>query len=48
MIMAKKASPNNEKPYTENDGNSASKVAANKTEKELNPHHQNAKPKGKK
>lgn len=46
--MAKKTTPTDERPNTENDGNSTSKMAANKTEKELNPHHQNAKPKGKK
>ena len=46
--MAKKATPTDERPNTENDGNSASMMAANKKEKDLNPHHQNAKPKGKK
>ncbi len=48
MIMAKKISPNEEKPSNIDVGNADSKLEANKIKKELNPHHQNAKPKGKK
>jgi hypothetical protein len=48
MIMAKKISPKIERPSNIDDGNTDSKLEANKIKKELNPHHQNAKPKGKK
>ena len=46
--MAKKKSENDEKPSTKNSEDTASKLAAHKIKDELNPHNQNAKPKGKK
>ncbi|HEY3420179.1 MAG TPA: hypothetical protein VGK23_06465 [Methanomassiliicoccales archaeon] len=45
--MAKKTSPADKKSNKDTD-DTASKLAAHKTQDQLNPHHQNAKPKGKK
>jgi hypothetical protein len=46
--MAKKSNPDEKKSNTKNSEDATSKLAAHKIQDELNPHHQNARPKGKK
>jgi hypothetical protein len=46
--MAKKSSSTEQKSDQKEVEDTASKLAAHKTQDQLNPHHQNAKPKGKK
>jgi hypothetical protein len=46
--MAKKNDPDEKKSNKKDAEDTASKLAAHKTQDELNPHHQNARPKGKK
>jgi hypothetical protein len=46
--MPKKSSPADQKSDKKNAEDTASKLAAHKTQDQLNPHNQHAKPKGKK
>jgi hypothetical protein len=46
--MAKKSNPDEKKSNPKDPQDTASKLAAHKIQDELNPHHQNARPKGKK
>jgi hypothetical protein len=46
--MANNSGPADVKPKKKDAADTAAKLAAHKIEDELNPHHQKAKPKGKK
>jgi hypothetical protein len=46
--MAKKSNSKDQKPDKKDSGDVAAKLAAHKTDDQLNPHNQKAKPKGKK
>lgn len=46
--MVKKSNSKDRKPESKDATDTAAKLAAHKIDNELNPHHQNAKPKGKK